>query len=158
MTTTRSFPWAANVAFVWSALFALMSFYWATGGQAGLETLGVGMRALALAHNPALIAVTWVTGLLKLVAAVLALGLAHFFSRWFPRRLLLFGGWVAGGLFTLYAIGNGLQHALMFAGAASIPELLGTPQAVQWHLFFWDPFWLIGGILFLVATYQFSKR
>ncbi len=153
----RTFPWAANAAFVWSVLFALMSFYWASGGLVGVETLGAGMKALALARDPALTSMTWLTGLLKLAAAVVALGLAHFFSRWLPRRWLLLGGWVVGGLFVVYGVANGIQHTLMLTDASPIPSLLGTPQAVRWQLLFWDPFWLIGGILFLTATYQYQK-
>ncbi len=71
-------------------------------------------------------------------------------------RLLLVLGWVTGAAITLYAVANFVQHALMDTGAINTPEALGT-NAVPWHIALWDPFWLIGGLLFLVATRVFQK-
>jgi len=45
----------------------------------------------------------------------------------------------------------------MAAGISSIPDLLGSMTAVRWHLLFWDPFWLLGGILFVTSAVQFNR-
>ncbi len=71
-----------------------------------------------------------------------------------PRRLLLVLGAATGAGITLYAVANLVQHALMATGAIITPDALGT-HAVPWHLALWDPFWLIGGLLFIVAARDF---
>jgi hypothetical protein len=154
----RRDTWAAYTAAGWSFLFALISFYWAAGGLFGVETLGEGMKALALARDPEIITLTWVTGVLKAAAGLLALALVQSWGRIIPRRLRQIGAWGAAVLFLLYCGGNGIQHALMLVGTSRIPDLLGSMDAVRWHLFFWDPFWLLGGILFLLAARRFSRR
>ncbi|MCC7363026.1 MAG: DUF3995 domain-containing protein [Dehalococcoidia bacterium] len=160
MTGTRAdrVTWPASAASLWAFGFAAMSFYWAAGGTFGLETLGEGMREDALARDPELIAMTWLTGVLKAIAGLLALALVQGWGRRFPHQLLLWSTLGAGLLFALYAIGNGVQHTMMLTGASPIPDVLGTEAAVRWHLFFWDPFWLVGGLLFLAAaaTYRWG--
>jgi hypothetical protein len=78
-------------------------------------------------------------------------------GRRLPRRLLLVLGGATGAGITLYAVANFVQHTLMATGAIGTPDALGT-QAVSWHLALWDPFWLVGGLLFLTATRAFQIR
>jgi hypothetical protein len=54
-------------------------------------------------------------------------------------------------LLTLYGAANLVQHGLMEAGIVDTPDGLGS-DAVTWHLALWDPWWLLGGILFLLAA------
>lgn len=147
----------AYAAFTWALVFTLMSFYWAAGGRLGLETLGEGFATSGFTSNPTLIAMTWITGILKLVAGVAALSLVQRWGERFPLRLRLFGVWLAGILFVLYAVGNAVQHILMLTGGMSIARTLGNAEAVRWHMFFWDPFWLVGGLLFIAAAY-YARR
>ena len=155
---SRRLTWPAYAASLWAFLFAVMSFYWAAGGMFGVETLGEGMREMALARDPDLITMTWITGILKLLAGVLALALVQQWGRRCQRWLLLSSAWGAGLLFVLYAVGNAIQHLMMLTGASPIAQLLGTETAVRWHLFFWDPFWLIGGVLFLAAARIYRRE
>jgi hypothetical protein len=148
---------AAYAAAAWSFVFAAMSFYWAAGGLIGAETLGDGIKALALARDSELLTLTWITGGLKVIAGLLALSLVQSWGRIIPRRLRLIGAWGAAVLFLLYGIGNLIQHALIAIGTAPIPNLLGSMNAVRWHLFFWDPFWIVGGILFALAARSASR-
>ena len=52
-----------------------MSFYWALGGELGLNTLGSGIQALA--HDPSFIALVWLTGVVKVLGGLFALTLVR---------------------------------------------------------------------------------
>lgn len=153
----RRRSWAAYAAAAWAFVFAALSFYWAAGGLVGAETLGEGMVELALARDPNLIALTWITGILKVIAGLVALALVQLWGRKLPRRLLLVAAWGAGVIFLLYGGANLIQHGRMAAGVNRIPDLLGSVAAVRWHLFFWDPFWLLGGVLFILTAW-YARR
>jgi hypothetical protein len=133
-------------------------FYWAAGGMVGADTLGEGMRELALARDPELIGLTWITGILKVVAGLVALSLVQAWGRRIPRWMRLATVWGAGLLLIFYAVANMIQHGRMAAGVSNIPDLLGSITAVRWHLLFWDPFWLLGGILFIMAAWRYSRQ
>lgn len=150
--------WVVYAAAGWAFLFAAMSFYWAAGGMLGANTLGEGIEALALARDPEIIAITWVTGILKFILGLLGLALVANWGRRLPRKPLLIAAWGAGALLTLYGIALLVEHGLILAGNRAIPGLLGSMEAVRWHLFFWDPFWLAGGILFLLAARWAGKH
>ena len=45
----------------------------------------------------------------------------------------------------------------MEAGVRSIPTALGS-DALRWHLLLWDPWWLLGGILFAGAAWQYEQE
>jgi Protein of unknown function (DUF3995) len=144
---------AAYGAAAWAILFAAMSAFWALGGTLGLDTLGNEIERKARARDQETIAVVWVTALLKLAAAALALALVRPWGRRMPRRLLVIATWIVGLGLIAYALANFVQHGLMKGGAVDTPEALGS-SATTWHLVFWDPFWLLGGLLFTAAARQ----
>lgn len=150
--------WFAYAAAVWAFIFAAISFYWAAGGMVGAETLGAGIARLAAARDAEMITVTWVTGGLKVLAGLLALALVQRWGRVFPQWLLRVAAWGAGLLFLGYGVINVLQHAGMLADPTRIGELLGSVEAVRWHLALWDPFWVIGGMLFCAAAYLAGRN
>ena len=143
---------AAYAACAWALIFAVPSFVWAAGVDLGTETIAADVDAAGIA-DPMLLAVT---GVLKVLAGLVALALVRPWGRRIPRRLLLVAAWGAAAFFLVYAVVNLVDHGLMEAGARSIPEELGA-DAVRWHLLLWDPWWLLGGILFAVAAWQFSR-
>jgi hypothetical protein len=151
-----SADWVGYVAAAWAFLFAAMSFYWALGGRIGIETIGEAITKPALAGDPMILAIVWITGFLKVVAGVLALALVQPWGRQAPRWALLIGGWGAGALFLVYGAANLVQDALIVAGLIPTPAGLGA-VAARWHLFLWDPWWLLGGVLFALATWLFSR-
>jgi hypothetical protein len=148
--------WAGHAAFAWAAIFASMSLYWAAGGQIGGRTIGAEIYQLGRERDPSFVAELWAAFALKTLIALLALALVHPWGQRLPRRLLLVLAGVTGAGVTLYAAGNLVQHALMATGVVSPPDTLGS-YAVPWHLALWDPFWLVGGLLFLAATSAFQK-
>jgi hypothetical protein len=88
--------YAGYVACAWALAFAAVSFYWAAGGTSGADTIGPALTSLALARDPEFIAILWATGVLKVVAALLALALVRPWGRLLPRWLPLLGGWGTG--------------------------------------------------------------
>jgi len=154
----RSLAWAGYAAFVWAVLFAALSFYWAAGAAAGVDMNAPAITRPVLARDPGWIAILWATGGLKVIAGLLALALVRQWGRVLPRRLLLAAGWSAFAIMALYEGAASLvQHALMVAGAIATPAGLGETSA-RWHLFLWDPWWLLGGVLFGLAAWHCQRR
>lgn len=148
---------AGYAACAWALVFAAVSFYWAAGGTIGADTIGPALANLALARDPEFVAILWITGALKLVAGLLALALVQRRGWFIPRWLLLVAGWGAGAGLILYGGASFVQHALMVAGTIAVPAGLGE-TAARWHLLLWDPWWLLGGLLFAAATWGCGRR
>ena len=148
---------AGYAAGAWAFAFAALSFYWAAGGTAGVDTVSPGVKDLALARAPWFVAVLWVTAALKLGAGLLALALIRPWGRWIPRWMLLIGAWGAGALLTLYG-GLGLARSVpVLFGLISVAEPLDR-AVLRWYVFLWQPYWLLGGILFLAAAWSYQRR
>jgi hypothetical protein len=143
---------AAYVAAAWAFVFAVPSFVWAAGVEAGSETIAADVEEAGIA-DPWLLAAT---GVLKVLAGLVALALVRPWGRAIPRRLLILAAWGAAAILFFYAVVNFVGHALMEAGVWKIPDALGA-DAVRWHLLLWDPWWLLGGILFALAAWQFTR-
>ena len=144
---------AGHAAAAWALAFAALSFYWAAGGTAGLGTLSKGLRREALERPGGFVAVLWATAVVKVAAAALGLALVQPWGERVPRRLLLAAGWATGVLLTLYG-GVGLVNAAL----AEFGVVESTdPETVRWYLLLWEPYWILGGLLFLTATGQFRR-
>ncbi len=145
--------WAAYAAAGWAFAFAAVSFYWAAGGTLGLGTLAKTIRDLAVARDQGFITVIWITGVLKVVAGLMALALVRPWATVFPRWMLLVAGWGTGALLTLYGgvdiIGAGL-------GVAGITDPV-DPTGTRWYLVLWGPVWLVGGLLMLRAASHYTR-
>jgi hypothetical protein len=150
----RPAAWAGYAAAAWAFAFAALSFYWAAGGTAGGETIGPAITDLG--HDPVFVLLLWAIGLLKVLGGLLALALVQPWGRSIPRWLLLALGWGGGGLLALYGGASWVQEVLMVAGVIPIPAGLG-PTAAMWHVVLWDPWWLLGGVLFIVAARAYRR-
>lgn len=147
-TLTRT-ALAAYAACAWAVIFAVPSFYWATGGTVGMVTIARDPDAIPLINDPF---VVFATGLLKVLGGVLALALGQLWgSRW--RRWLRLVAGVAGGFFVCYGAALLIQHGLMLTGVIDTPDTLGT-TAARWHFWLWDPWWILGGVLFALAAWS----
>jgi Protein of unknown function (DUF3995) len=148
----RRSNWAAYGACAWALAFALMSFYWAAGGLAAIDTIGGEPERLARARDSEFVAVQWVIGALKVLAALAVLALVSPRSQRVPRRLLAVVLGVGGALLLVYETAEFIQHALMAVGAIDQGDLDDT--ALIGHLVFWDPWWILGAGLFTIAAWQ----
>ncbi|WP_033196136.1 DUF3995 domain-containing protein [Streptomyces xiaopingdaonensis] len=152
--TSRPGPsaWPGYAACTLGLLYAAVSAYWAAGGTAGLDTVGGELARSTRARDPGMVAVLWLTVGLKLVAALLGLALVRPRRR-MPRRLLLTLSGVAAVVLTAYG-------GLLVGGQALVKAgVLGTSSdvdrtAFDWHLFLWDPWFLVWGLLLGAAAYR----
>lgn len=157
MARHLSTRWAGYAACAWAVAFAAISFYWAAGGTIGVNTNAPAITTHVLARDPSWIAIMWGAGVLKVIAGLLALALVRPWGRAIPHWLLLTAAWGAVAIMGVYEGGASLiQHALMVAGVIGTPEGLGATSA-RWHLLLWDPWWLIGGILFGIAAWEYRR-
>ncbi len=155
--TSSHYP-LAYMAVIWAFVFAALSAYWGSGGTVGLDTLGDGILEMALAGDSELMFINWISVVGKIIIGLLVLGLMHQRGAKRLRRLMLIGVWATGILLVLYGGANLVQHILMAVGNIPIAGLLGSQETVRWHIFLWDPWWLMGGILFLLTAWYFSKQ
>ncbi len=152
--TTSYMVQLAYASAIWAFLFAASSFYWAAGGRYGASTLGDTIAGLS--KESWFIAVLWLTGSLKLLAGALVLLLVWPPKRHITFKLVKISVWAAGFIFTLYGGANLVVRGLMSLGILATPEAMHS-QAAYWHLILWDPYWLLGGILFLSCAWFSNK-
>ncbi|MFC8505140.1 DUF3995 domain-containing protein [Streptomyces sp. NPDC057411] len=147
--------WTGVAAAVWGVLFAVPSFAWAAGLSFGARTT-VSPALVKLAEERVwwFVAVLWVTGLLKLVGALIGIGLTRRRGRWAGRLLACCGAGAAvllvwhGGVFVV-------QGALVEAGARPVaPDLAAL---IRWYLYLWGPWFVAGGLLFGAATLRYVR-
>jgi Protein of unknown function (DUF3995) len=148
--------WAAYGACGLAAAYAVVSFYWAFGGTAGIGTLGGRLEELARQGDPRVLWLAGVAGVLKLLGAVLALALVRPWGRVVPRWVLLGAAWagavvlvVYGGL---YVVGGGLVLAGVVGAAGGADR-----RALWWHVLVWDPWFLVWGVLLGLAARRYGR-
>ncbi len=150
-------PWIPYTAAAWAVVFAIVSFYWASGGTIGIGTLARSIQQLGRERSPSFVAEVWATGVLKLVAAAIALALIRPWGKRIAPRLLRILIWGTGVTLLLYGGSNLIQDVLIVAGVIDVPKSMG-PEAVRWYLFLWEPWWILGGVLFLATAWQTRGR
>ncbi|MGY2002583.1 DUF3995 domain-containing protein [Blastococcus sp. SYSU DS1024] len=128
-----------------AVLSAGVSAYWTAGGTALLSTVGGELEALARRGGTTALTLGATTTALKLAAAALALALIQPWGRPLPRRLVTRTALLGAALLTAY---GALQIGV---GAIALVGLTGfrpaDPTALRWHVLFWDPWFLLWGLL-----------
>ena len=145
--SARRASWMAFCAFGWAMLFAALSFFWAAGGRTGLQPLeqapGV-PRTLWVIINVA-------AGLLKVGGGLLALALVRTSRRPSLHRLLLIAAWIGGIGFCVYGGLGLISDVLHVTGIINAPA---TRHWFFWYLVLWDPYWMLGGLLYIMTAWQ----
>ncbi len=142
--------WWAYLAAAWATVFAGLHFFWALGGEAGLE-VSAGERLAS--ERPAWFVAggLWGVGLLCLAGAAVALGLSRRGVHGLRWRALRWLGVGIGGLLLVRGL---LVEMLLLAGASAV----GAVGAAQefWTLVLWNPWFVLGGALFAPAAHRFG--
>jgi hypothetical protein len=141
---------AAIAACAWALLFAALSFFWAAGGRTGIHPL----EQTATGNTGLWVAANVFAGLLKIGAGVAALALARVGARHALYRPLLAFAWLAGVGMCLYGGLGLISDILHVTGVVNDPA---TRHWFFWYLVVWDPWWVLGGALF-VATAWLTQR
>lgn len=153
----RATEWAAYAACALALLYAVPSFYWALGGNAGLDTVGGAIERLGRTRDPAGVWLTFGSGVLKVAGGLLALALVRPWGRAIPRRLLLGAAWVASAVLTAY---GGL---LVVVGALVLTGLINPSDpvdrtALRWHVLLWDMWFLVWGLVLGLAAWHYGRE
>ncbi|PZR66181.1 MAG: DUF3995 domain-containing protein [Candidatus Dormiibacter spiritus] len=150
--------WLGWATCAWAWIFSLQSFYFAAGGSVGSSAFPPALVQPVMERQPAAVALMWGTGALKVLVGLLALALIAGPRGWLARRLLLGVAWLGSVLIAGYeGLASLIQHALMVAGVVPIPAGLGGESA-RWHLWLFDPWWLLGGVLLGLTAWQARYR
>jgi hypothetical protein len=142
----------AWVAGLLGVLYAAVSAYWGVGGTALLDTIGGTLEREGRARSSGLVAIVWITVVLKLAASGVGL-LAVAQPRWLSARQGRQArgvAWLASVVLVLYGgvltlIGLLVQANIVHASAHA------EHKALRWHAFLWDPWFLLWGLLLMTA-------
>lgn len=151
-----SLRWAGYAAFVLGIVSTAISLYWALGGTLGLDTIGGEIEEAGRSRNPLLIAIVAGVAVIEAIAALFALALVRPWGRMFPRTLMIVLGWLGTAALVLYGGVLSSVEALVEIGVIR-PAGDVDWKAFHWHLYLWDPYFLIWGILLGLAVVYYSR-
>ena len=148
---------AAYAAAIVAFAYALVSLYWAAGGQALISTVGGYVQQFADRGGAAPLLAALAAAVAKVAGGLLALALARPWGRAVRRRWLLIVSAGASMLLVAYGGLNVLLGALVLAGV--IHPAGGVDRtALRWHVGVWDLWFLVWGILLTLATVGYARR
>jgi hypothetical protein len=132
----------------WAIAFAIPSLYWGLGGEAGIESIAAHPEEIPGVSDDGVVLATAVA---KIVAGLAVLALVRGWPGARPLAALRIAVRVAGALLVLYGAAEFVDHLLMVTGVIDTPSELGS-TAAAWHLALWDPYFVLGGVLFWIAS------
>ncbi len=130
----------------WGVMFAAAHLYWLLGGTLGLPP------GLSLFAKKPLLVIDIIAVPLCLIATLLALALVRPWGQRFPRRLLLVTAWGGAALFVFHAVPAIPDWVILALGRHAAL----TPMD-RFDLFLYEPWFLVGGILFGMAAWCFQR-
>jgi Protein of unknown function (DUF3995) len=135
----------------------VVSFYWAAGGTAGIDTVGGSIEEMARAHDFRGVLLGSVAGVLKVAGGLVALALVRPWGRGVPRWLLLTAGWGGSVLLAVYGALLVATGALVLSGVIN-PTGPVDRTALRWHVMLWDLWFLVWGVLLGMAAWHYTRE
>lgn len=132
-----------------------ISIVWGLGGTWLLDTVGGSLEDQGRTGGVAALTVAWAAAVLKLVASMLPLIAVR--AGGAVGSLARTLGWVQGAVLTLYG------GVLTVVGLlVRVDVVNASPDADQsalaWHAYFWDPWFMVWGVLTLAAMIRSRQR
>jgi hypothetical protein len=140
------------LACAWCVTFAAVHLYWAADGGTGLAS-SAGTELAARRPLSFVLSGLWGTALLLLTGAVLSAALAHWRPPGSRRRALAILGWLAGSLLVARGL---LLEAVLLSGAGGVASSVGSLET-HWSLTLWNPWFVAGDVLLLLAARRFRR-
>lgn len=135
----------------WAVAFAGLHFFWALGGEVGLD-VSSGERLASERPTWFVAGGLWGVGILCLAGAAVALGLRRrgvHGRRWRALR------WLGVAISLLLLTRGLLVEVLLIAGASTVGEISAAQKF--WTLALWNPWFILGGLVFGLAARSFGK-
>ena len=139
---------AAAAALVAGLVYVAISAYWALGGTWLLAT--VSSSLVAANRSTTVVMAVWAAVVLKGLCALLPFYLRRPAppSKWHGRLRVL--AWAEGAVLTLYGFVFTSAGLLVQAGVIH-PGRAADRRALVWHTYIWDPWFLVWGLLVVLA-------
>jgi hypothetical protein len=139
------------IAGAWAVAFAALHFYWALGGSWGLS---VSAGPLAEERPGWFVAVgLWGVGVLCLVGGVLGWLLTRPLPRGLAGRVVKALGWAVCAVLLV----RGMAVEVLLLTDIAGQEIDVGPEQRLWTLLLWNPWFLVGGLVFGLAA-RWSAR
>ncbi|WP_054950346.1 DUF3995 domain-containing protein [Numidum massiliense] len=141
--------WMITLGMVWTVVFAAMSFYWAMGGLIGARSLGGSIYEMAMNPSRSFLVILWLTGFIKMLGFLLLFLLSIRWRKPLITDVLFYVTKIVGMLLFFYGFFNFITILL---SQFHILDFDLELYAVLWRLFFWEPFWMVGGIFYFFSV------
>ena len=146
-------PGWPDFAVAWCTAFAVLHVYWAVGGEVGLaESAGVELAR----RRPTAFVLIGLWG----VAALLVVGVVFWsaVSRgWLRSHRMRRSAAVVGLLGgALLLVRGAVLEVVLLLDTGGIASAVG-PGQTQWSLWLWNPWFVVGGMVFLVAARRLAR-
>lgn len=136
---------------------AAVTAFWTLGGTLLLDTVGAPFEDLAREHSLSSFALGCAVVLLKATAALLALALLGTGDGRLRRRMLLTANGAAATILIAWGGVSILIGALLLGGVIT-PDGSLNEHVQRWHVFFWDPWFVVWGALLALAAARYRRR
>ena len=146
---------AAAAALVAGLAYVAISAYWALGGTWLLAT--VSSSLVTADQSTTVVMAVWAAVVLKGIGALLPFYLRRPAppSKWHGRLRLL--AWAEGAVLTLYGFVFTSAGLLVQAGVIHLGRAADR-RALVWHTYLWDPWFLVWGLLVVLALALTSAK
>ena len=141
---------AAVLAFASGAV----SLYWTFGGTVLLDTVGGAFEDLARKMSPEAILLGILVVLVKVAGGLLALALVQPWGALVGPRLLFVSSAVGSVILVVYGGVLVLVGGLVLADVVT-PSVPVDEHALRWHVFVWDLWFLVWGIVLGLAAWRY---